>query len=162
MQTPGGQTQGGAILQRWGRNAKKGGAKTQMSFYSKTNLMKVANARGYMSMKTLADALVKTFGVSSATIQNKFRYGTLTLAECEVVGSYLEMSMKEYYDVFMNGLFRVDQQGHYVCHVDNPYLHLHPSVAAVTVSEEIINNKLRQKDTTIKTAKEVLEELKDF
>lgn len=97
-----------------------------MKFYDKEKMMKVARDRGYTSLRSIGDALKDSFGVSSKSVQNRISSGNLTKEECEVIGSYFGMTMKEYYDIFMNGLFIEDSEGHYVCYVDDPFRHLHP------------------------------------
>lgn len=158
MQRPAPKTQrwgasakGGGKTQRWGRNAKKGGAKTQRTmtgFFDLNKLMQVVAHRGYLTEKAIADAMSPIFGLTSAEIIRKLKKGRLTKEECEVLGSYFEMTMKEYYDTFMCGLFVEDQEGHYVCHVDRPYLHLHPQFAKKTkrVKEDKRNDLLREID----------------
>ena len=101
-----------------------------MKYYSFERLMKVAQHRGYVTSEAIALALCPLFGVSKRVVHNRLVSGRLSKEECEVIGSYFEMSMKEYYDVFMNGLFVEDQEGHYVCLVEEPYLHLHPNIKA--------------------------------
>lgn len=110
---------GGGKTQRWGENAKVG-------YYRKEKLMEVVKDRGYQTQRAVADAIAPVFGVSRLTAMNKISSGKLTKEECEVIGSIFEMTMKEFYDVFMFGLFQVDNEGHYRCHVDNHYMHLHP------------------------------------
>lgn len=103
----------------------EGGVKTQMSLFSKSKLMEVAKERGYVSDNAVCFALSPVLGVSKRVVHGKLRKGSLTKEECEVIGSFFEMTMKEYYDVFMSGLFQEDSDGHYVCHIENPYVHLH-------------------------------------
>ena len=98
-----------------------------MKYYSKETLMLVAGDRGYTTIRAVADALVPIFGQTSKVMQNKIKSGRFTKEECEVIGSFFEMTLKEYYDVFMHGLFVEDEFGRYVCYVDEPYLHLHPA-----------------------------------
>ena len=136
----------------------------QKNFYSKEKLMIVASARGYMSLRTLGDALAPAFGVSGRSVQTKLSLGNLTLSECEVIGSHLEMSMKEYYDVFMNGLFSEDSQGHYIAKVkEEPYMWLHSTADHIP---EAPKSKQKPKKSSgkskVKTAKEILEQLEDF
>lgn len=89
-------------------------------------LMQVVRHRGYVSEKAVEDALAPVFGMTPRSVKFRLEKGQLTKEECEVIGSYFEMTMKEYYDTFMSGLFVEDAEGHFVCHVDNPYLHMHP------------------------------------
>lgn len=88
--------------------------------------MEVVKDRGYQTQRAVADAIAPVFGVSRLTAMNKISSGKFTKEECEVIGSIFGMTMKEFYDVFMFGLFQVDNEGHYRCHVDNHYMHLHP------------------------------------
>ena len=126
-------------MQRWGHFAKvppkrkgggktqrTGGVKTQMGFFDKSKLEKVALTRGYYNLRAIADGLVPVFELSSKKIQNKLNSGRLTKEECEVIGAFFEMTMKEFYDVFMNGLFQPTVTGHYVCHLDNMKEHMKP------------------------------------
>lgn len=116
-----------------------------------------------MTTRAVADALVPIFGVSSKTIQGRLNTGELTKAECEVIGSYFEMSMKEYYDVFMNGLFVIDQNGNYVCHVEEPYKHIHyRQMTNPTITEKQINSGKINLRSRNRTAKEILEQLEKY
>lgn len=134
-----------------------------MRFYSRDRLMLVARHRGYMTQKAVADGIAPIFGLTSATVSNKLSSGNLTKEECEVIGSYFEMSMKEYYDVFMNGLFIEDQEGHYVCHVENPYVHLHPEHVKRKQerSARLTVNPAHEKKMQ-KTAEDILKELENI
>lgn len=101
-----------------------------MKFYDKDKLLHVALDRGYRSLDSIAKALSHVFDLTPKTVKNRLSNGNLSKEECEVIGSFFEMTMKEYYDVFMFGLFRENDQGRYICKVDEPYLHLHPQVSA--------------------------------
>ena len=127
----------GVELQRWGHFAKVGakrkgwgkiakGVETQMAFFDKDKLMKVAYDRGYYNLRAVGDGLAPVFETTSKRMQNKLERGKLTKEECEVIGSFFEMTMKEYYDVFMNGLFKIDSLGRYICHIDNMKEHMNP------------------------------------
>lgn len=96
-----------------------------MGFYSKDKLMEVVIHRGYRTVRAVADALAPLFEVAPSTMAKKIREGELSKEECEVIGSYFQMTMKEYYDVFMRGLFVEDIEGHYVCYIKEPYKHIH-------------------------------------
>ena len=131
--------QGGVESQRWGHFAKvgakrkggvksqrKGGVETQMGFFRKSVLEKVALSRGYYNMRAISDGLAPVFETTSKRMQNKLERGQLTKEECEVIGAYFEMTMKEYYEVFMDGLFQPDVMGHYRCHIENMKEHMNP------------------------------------
>lgn len=131
--------QGGVESQRWGHFAKvgakrkggvksqrKGGVKTQMGFFRKSVLEKVALSRGYYNMRAISDGLAPVFETTSKRMQGKLERGQLTKEECEVIGAYFEMTMKEYYEVFMDGLFQPDVMGHYRCHIENMKEHMNP------------------------------------
>lgn len=137
-----------------------------MKYYSKDKLLTVAKDRGYTSLRAIADALVPIFDKKSKTIQGNLSFGNLTKEECEVIGSYFEMTMKEYYDVFMNGLFQEDMNGHFVCHVDQMYQHLHPNFGAEMDRKQYENLESgRRKNNAkrkLKTATEVLSELENL
>ena len=120
----GGKTQRGSKRKGWGQIAK--GVETQMAFFDKEKLMKVAYDRGYYNLRAVGDALAPVFETTSRRMQNKIDKGKLNKEECEVIGSFFEMTMKEYYDVFMNGLFRIDSLGRYICHIDNMKEHMNP------------------------------------
>lgn len=153
---------GGVILQRWGQNAKKRwGGNANVKFYNKDKLMGVAKDRGYVTIRAIADGLAPIFGKKPNTIKANLSSGNLSKEECEVIGSFFGMTMKEYYDVFMNGLFREDMNGHYVCHVDQPYAHLHPDSTKIhthrnTGSAGIIDIQKK------KTAQDILKQLEDL
>lgn len=97
-----------------------------MAIFSKSKLLKVAESRGYYNERAVCDGLSQVLGISSNSIRLKIRDGRFTKEECEVIGSFFEMTMKEYYDVFMYGLFQLDGAGNYRCHIDNLLDHLHP------------------------------------
>lgn len=97
-----------------------------MSFFDKTKLLEVANSRGYYNIRAVCDGLAPLFETTSKRMQNKLERGKLSKEECEVIGSFFEMTMKEYYDVFMNGLFQVNRMGRYICHIDHLKEHMHP------------------------------------
>ena len=103
-----------------------------MSFYSKSKLMEVVKDRGYTTTKAVAMALAPIFGVGTGTMKSKLRYGKFTIEECEVIGAFFDMTMKEYYQVFMEGLFQEDADGHYKAHIDNYVLHLKPDLAKMS------------------------------
>lgn len=97
-----------------------------MSFYDKSKLMQVAGDRGYTTIRAIAAGVAPLFGVTQGWAERKLKTGDLNAGECEVIGAYFEMTMREYYDVFLNGLFRENDEGHWVAHIESPYLHLHP------------------------------------
>ena len=97
-----------------------------MSFFSYSKLMEVVKDRGYMTNRAVAARLAPIFGVTPERVTYKLKYDKLSAGDCEVIGAVFEMTMREYYDVFMNGLFRENDEGHWVAHIDSPYLHLHP------------------------------------
>ena len=98
-----------------------------MSLYRKDKLMEVVKDRGYVTQRAVADALVPIFGQSRVAIERKLRSGNLSKEECEVIGSLFQMTMKEYYDVFMHGLFQEDADGHYRCYIADMRRHVHPN-----------------------------------
>ena len=87
---------------------------------------KVALSRGYYNMRAISDGLAPVFETTSKRMQGKLERGQLTKEECEVIGAYFEMTMKEYYEVFMDGLFQPDAVGHYRCHIENLKEHMKP------------------------------------
>ena len=97
-----------------------------MGFFDKSKLRNVAESRGYYNDRAICDGLSQVLGLASGSIRAKIRNGTFTKEECEVIGSFFEMTMKEYYDVFMYGLFQLDGVGNYRCHIDNLRDHLKP------------------------------------
>lgn len=103
----------------WGQNAK-------MNFYDKDKLLQVAQSRGYNSMSSVATSMAPIFGLTKNGLQGKLTRGALSKEECEVIGSFFEMTMTEYYDVFMNGLFKQNLAGRFVCQIDDVNYHLFP------------------------------------
>ena len=111
-----------------------------MGYYRKEKLMEVVKDRGYQTQRAVAYAIAPVLGVSRSVAMSKIRSGKFTKEECEVIGSIFDMTMKEYYEVFMFGLFQEDKDGHYRCKVDDTYSHLHPQIARVMrerLTEEI-------------------------
>lgn len=115
-----------------------------------------------MSVRTLADSLVNIFGLTSRAIQKRIVTGRLTKAECEVIGSHLRMSMREYYDVFMNGLFVENNIGNFVCHVEEPFMHLHPTGNSKSMVRLINDSDRKKKKERLQTAQEILQELEKY
>ena len=126
---------GGGKTQRWGRIAKRWGENAKVGYYRKEKLMEVVKDRGYQTQRAVADAIAPVFGITRRVAMNKIKSGKFTKEECEVIGSIFEMTMKEYYDVFMFGLFQEDREGHYRCKVDDIYRHLHPQPMTVSPVE---------------------------
>lgn len=122
-------------MQRWGRIAKRWGENAKVGYYRKEKLMEVVKDRGYQTQRAVADAIAPVFGITRRVAMNKISSGKFTKEECEVIGSIFEMTMKEYYDVFMFGLFQEDREGHYRCKVDDIYRHLHPQPSVVSPVE---------------------------
>ena len=116
----------GSFCKGGGKSQRKGGVETQMGFFRKSVLEKVALSRGYYNMRAIADGLAPVFETTSKRMQGKLERGHLTKEECEVIGAYFEMTMKEYYEVFMDGLFQPDVMGHYRCHIENMKEHMNP------------------------------------
>lgn len=130
----------GCIRKGCGHFAKVGAKRKDMGYYRKEKLMEVVKDRGYQSQRAVAYAIAPVLGVSRSVAMSKIRSGKFTKEECEVIGSIFEMTMKEYYEVFMFGLFQEDKDGHYRCKVDDTYGHLHPQIARVMrerLTEEI-------------------------
>ena len=115
--------------------------------------MEVVKDRGYQTQRAVADAIAPVFGVSRKVALNKISYGKQTKEEGEGIGSIFEMTMKEFYDVFMFGLFQVDNAGHYRCHIDEPYLYLHPQLYQSTPSPA---------DRSAQKRKELVEEIQEY
>ena len=88
--------------------------------------MEVVKDRGYQTQKSVEMAIAKDLQMKKSAVKSKMLKGTFTKEECECIGSLFEMTMKEYYQVFMDGLFVEDDEGHYKCHIDNHFLHTHP------------------------------------
>lgn len=121
-----------------------------MSFFSKKKLLQIANDRGYYTERAVVVGLAQVLGRSTRYISYKLKDGEFPMAECEVIGAYFRMTMVEYYDTFMNGLFVETDSGKYVAHIDDYYIHLHPKEDGRKKS-----NKGRKK-------KELLEEIESF
>ena len=129
----GGFPKGAVKSQRWGRNAKtevgskrkdESGVKTQMEFYDFDTLQRIALDRGYTTTRALADALQPIFDKERYWIVTKLKEGNLTKEQCEVIGSLLEMTPKEYYETFMKGFFKQTQNGRFICDVEDPVYHV--------------------------------------
>ena len=103
-----------------------------MKFYDKKKLLNAAKDRGYVTERAVALALAPIFNITPRVMESKISQGRFSKEECEVIGSFFEMTMKEYYDIFMSGLFIEDREGHYVCHVDDLKQHIKPPTAKVS------------------------------
>lgn len=97
----------------------------QKPFYSADTLRIIARDRGYMTDRAIADGLAPIFRISRNRLMLKIRYGIFTKEECEVIGSFFQMTPKEYFGCFMNGLFIEDWHGKFHCHIEEPYVHMH-------------------------------------
>lgn len=86
--------------------------------------MRIAEDRGYTTVRAIADALKDSFGISRRRVIMKITEGHLTKEQCEVIGSFFEMTPKEYYECFMHGFFRQTKNGKFVCEVDDPAYHI--------------------------------------
>lgn len=91
-----------------------------MSYFSKDILMSVANSRGYLTERATAFGISTALGIKQNVAKQKLRSGRFTLEESMVIGSYFEMTPKEFCDVFLNGLFEENSVGVFICTVENP------------------------------------------
>ena len=82
-------------------------------------LMAVARDRGYFTevavTATIAEALGITISGASALITS----GKLSWSQCIIIGAVLEMTPKEFCDVFLNGYFREVADGVFKAQVDD-------------------------------------------
>ncbi len=156
MQRPPSFRKVGCIRKGCGQIAKVGykrkeesGVQTQMSFYSKETLLSIAKDRGYMTKRALENGLASLLSTTPGIAGRRIKDGKFTKEECEVIGSFFEMSMREYYDTFMNGLFVIDSTGRYVCHVPDVKEHMNPP------DEEDPLKAIRREDYRKKFAEEI-------
>ena len=96
-----------------------------MSFFNRKALIMVARDRGYPTEESAIRALAEVLGIKPLQMSNKIKWDRFTMPECEVIGSFFEMTMNEYYHVFMNGLFVETKSGRYIAHVENYTEHLY-------------------------------------
>ena len=93
-----------------------------MSYYSVKNFRYVMFQKGgYSTDESIALDLVDVIDKKKNQCLKKITDG-FTKNEEFVIASHFEFSPSEFCDTFLNGLFRVNAQGHYVVHVDNPKL----------------------------------------
>ena len=95
-----------------------------MEFYSLETLKRIAEDRGYMTTRAVADALQPYFGITTQSIIGRIEGGNLTKEQCEVIGSFFEMTPKEYYECFMTGFFKQTPGGKFICEVEDPFYHI--------------------------------------
>lgn len=123
-------------MQRWGQNATVGvnrkgrshsGVKMQTRFFNKKRLLKMAEHRGYLTERAVADRVSEILDIKPETVKQRLDKGKFSLEERIVIADYFEMTPVEFLDVFLSGVFVEDSTGHYVCWVDNPYEVLHPN-----------------------------------
>lgn len=97
-----------------------------MEFYSFDNLKRIALDRGYPNARSLASALQPYFGIERRRVITRIEEGHLTKEQCEVIGAFLEMSPKEYYETFMQGYFKQTRRGKFVAEIadDNYAYHI--------------------------------------
>ena len=68
----------GSFCKGGGKTQRKGGVETQMGFFDKSVLEKVALSRGYYNMRAISDGLAPVFETTSKRMQNKLERGQLT------------------------------------------------------------------------------------
>lgn len=89
--------------------------------YDYDKLMQVVKHRGYLTPRSVAQVIKRVFGISLQAAEKKLDGTTRwSFEESFVIASYFEMTTKEYCDTFLNGLFKVDREGHFVCKVSDP------------------------------------------
>lgn len=86
----------------------------------------VAKDRGYTTEEGIVFAIGKYLGLSRVTVKYALYTGRFSWEQILCIGSFFEMSPREFCDVFLSGFFIEDDLGHYKCHVDNVEMILHP------------------------------------
>lgn len=140
-----------------GQNAKARVVKSQtlavgkvrpLPTWDKNKFLLVANDRGYPTEESIVYAIGEELGLARSVVKNILSTGRLRWEQMLVVASFLEMSPKEFCDIFLSGFFIEDNLGHYKCHVEN---------------KEVLLRPPKVKDRTAKTKTErLLEELEEF
>lgn len=82
--------------------------------YSSKTLELVAADRGY-SRQALVKKLSLYLNRSATVINAKIGSGNWTLDDIMIVGTLLEMTPKEFYETFLNGLFQENNIGIFKC-----------------------------------------------
>lgn len=88
-------------------------------------LMQIARDRGYYTDIAVKAAIADALDISAISTAMLLNSGKLSWNQCIVIGSLLEMTPKEFCDVFMSGYFKEVADGVFKAHVDDPYALLH-------------------------------------
>ena len=105
-------------------------------------LMQVAKDRGFFTELSITAQIAETLNITIGGASKLLETGKLSWGQCIVIGSLLEMTPKEFCDVFLSGYFREVTDGVFRAHVDDPSTLLDVpfrmvQVEGVTESEEV-------------------------
>lgn len=87
--------------------------------WSLETLMSVASDRGYRSESSLSLAISREFGIPFRSAEHIIKTGRMTWGQVACLGSFLEMTPKEFCDTFLHGYFIETTQGTFQAHVDS-------------------------------------------
>jgi len=90
------------------------------AFFNDDVLIEVGRDRGYANLDALAKGLSKVLDAPWKSVRNNIKSGRITVEDSFLIADWFAMTPKEYCDVFLNGLFVIDENGHYVARVDDP------------------------------------------
>ena len=128
--------------------------------YDYERLAKVAASRGYETESEIIHVLSKLFGISYRAAWSRF-YDEVWVRfdESFAVASYFKMTPKEYADVFLADLFQEDDEGRFVCHVDNEMMAHRKERVSLASSERAKRYSEKHKRKVRKRRKELLKEI---
>lgn len=76
--------------------------------------------RGYYHRNTIVYYLAKEMGIDRNRVNKMVSTGKFRWEQILFIGDYLQMTPKEFCDIFLSGYFQENPQGRFVCHLDNP------------------------------------------
>lgn len=118
-----------------GQNRKSRAVKSQilsvrkvrpLPTWDKRTFFSVAADRGYSTEGGLIHGVGEQLGLARATVKEMLGTGRFRWEQILVLGSWLEMTPREFCDCFLKGFFIEDELGHFKCHLDSTLFVLHP------------------------------------
>ena len=82
-------------------------------------LMSVARDRGYFTEIALVATIAEALNISVTGAKAMLQVGKLSWSQCIIIGAVLEMTPKEFCDVFLNGYFKEVADGVFKAQVDD-------------------------------------------
>lgn len=146
--------------QIWGKIAKVGskrkrksnsGVKTQrkkiptkaLPTWDKDKFYTLAIDRGYVSKRSIVRLVAETLGYADSGAEMMISTGRFRWEQILCLGSVLEMTPKEFCDIFLRGYFKENNQGRFICQVDDieqmlkpPKVRIKSKIEEIEIDEE--------------------------